>query len=71
MPEDPRIFKDPNSSGFVSGNKETNVSLEELEELIRNWVNIILFNIDPPDGLWERIKQRAKGRKPLENSFHS
>jgi hypothetical protein len=34
-------------------------------------VNNILSNIDPPAGIWERIKHRAQRSRPMENSSGS
>lgn len=71
MPEDSRIIKidAPNRTSLEI--RDTNITLEELDHLIREWVNTILSNIDPPPGLWERIKRQAGRRKPAENSCGS
>jgi len=64
MPEDARIIKNSSANGSSPECKDSSVTLEELEHFIRQWVQVILSNIDPPPDLWKRIKQRA------ERSFH-
>ena len=68
MPQDPRILKLNNSNGPSMEFRETNVTLEELDQSIRQWVRIILSNIDPPAGIWERIKHRVQNKWPMGHS---
>ncbi len=60
MPEDSGIVKIQPSNGITPKSMEPGITLEELDRLIREWVNKILANIDPPPGLWNRIKRKAK-----------
>ncbi|OGO21037.1 MAG: hypothetical protein A2Z14_12780 [Chloroflexi bacterium RBG_16_48_8] len=71
MPEDSRIVKIQPFNGITQELKESSLTLEELDQLIREWVHKILANIDPPPDLWKRIKRRAKGLKGTENSCNS
>jgi hypothetical protein len=68
MPEDSRIVKiQPLNDPLET--KELGITLEELDQLIRDWVNKILANIEPPPGLWKRIKRQAKSTHVAENSY--
>lgn len=69
MPEDSRIIKLNNSNSNPLEPREHSVTLEELEQLLRSWVSKILNNLDPPPGLWKRIKRQAKRTRPMENSI--
>jgi hypothetical protein len=69
MPEDSSILKAQPSNGFTPDSSEMGITLEELEQLIREWVDKILVNIDPPSDLWKRIKRQVKSQEPSENSF--
>jgi hypothetical protein len=60
MPEDSRIVKLDDTNSTSQEPQELSVTLEELDQHIREWVNKILANIDPPPGLWKRIKRQAK-----------
>jgi len=71
MPEDSRIIKLDTSNGTSPELKDMSLSLEELDQLIRQWVKLILSNIEPPPGLWERIKRRAQHQNPMGNSCGS
>jgi len=71
MPEDSGIVKSQPSNGISAESKETPITLEELEELIREWVTKILANIDPPPGLWKRIRRLAKDQQTPGNSSGS
>jgi hypothetical protein len=71
MPEDTSILKPQRSNGITPESREISISLEELEQLIREWVDKILANIDPPSGLWKRIKRQVKNQEPSGNSYGS
>jgi hypothetical protein len=71
MPEDSSILKTQPSNGITQESKEVGITLEELERLIREWVDKILANIEPPAGLWKRIKRQVKNQEPSENSCRS
>lgn len=64
MPEDSSILKTQPSNGITPESREVGITLEELERLIREWVDKILANIDPPSDLWKRIKRQAKNQEP-------
>jgi hypothetical protein len=67
MPKDTSILKKQPSNGIPSQSEGTGITLEELEQLLRKWVNEILANIDPPSGLWKKIKQQLKNQRPYED----
>ncbi len=69
MPEDLRIIKLNTSNANSQEPRERSVTLEELEQLISEWVSKILNNLDPPPELWKRIKRQAKRTHPMENSI--
>jgi hypothetical protein len=71
MPEDSHIVKIHPSSDFMSELKDSGPTLEELELILREWANKILDNIEPPPGLWKKIKRQARYQEPLENSCSS
>ena len=71
MPEDSSILKSQPSNGISDDSKEAPITLDELEELIREWVTKILANIDPPAGLWKRIRRLAEDQQTPGNSCGS
>lgn len=62
MPEDTAIFKSTLSDNG-SDTKEGFMSLEEFDQLIREWVNKLIMNIEPPPWIWDKIKYRAQRKK--------
>jgi hypothetical protein len=67
MPEDTAIYG-PTLSDNGSEKKEGFMSLEEFDQMVREWVNKLLMNIEPPPWIWDKIENRAKRRKATENS---